>query len=102
MGRFKKGMFLGGLLGAGFSLMMTTKKGRELRDQILDHAADLYTKLKEDLITSGQLEKITKQKYVTKVTKVVNSFVKEKGLPDNTKKMLVKLISAQWSNLKKK
>lgn len=80
--------------------MMTTKKGREMRGQLLDYAADLYGRVREEIIASGLGETITKQKYVAMVTDAVNKYAIENGLAENIKKMLVKLLTTQWQHLK--
>ena len=49
MGTFKKGLFFGGLLGAGLMWLNTTKQGRELRENMLNYAADDITKGKVQL-----------------------------------------------------
>ncbi|HBU06905.1 MAG TPA: hypothetical protein DEB09_02385 [Candidatus Magasanikbacteria bacterium] len=100
MGIFKKGLLLGGLLGAGLMWLNTTKKGKEMRDEMLDHAAEVYVKLKEKILTSEQYYKLTKNEYVKMVQELVNKYAIDNGLAENIKKMVEKLVVAQWSNLK--
>ena len=101
MGRFKKGLFLGGLLGASLTWLNFTKKGKETRAELLDHAAVVYGQVKEKVEASGALDKMTKNKYVKTVQEVVDKYAIENGLADKVKNMVVKLVSSQYNNLKK-
>ncbi len=100
MGKFKKGLFLGGLLGAGLMWLNTTKKGKELREQMLDHAAEVYVKLKEGVLSSDQYKSLTKAKYVKLAKEYVDKYALENGLAENVKSMVMKVVLAQYKNLK--
>ncbi len=100
MGKFKKGLFLGGLLGAGLMWLSTTKKGKEVREQMLDHAAEIYVKLKEEVINSPQYTDLTKNKYVQLVREYVDKYAIQNGLAENVKNMVVKVLNAQWDKLR--
>ncbi|MBU2542008.1 hypothetical protein KJ785_00410 [Patescibacteria group bacterium] len=100
MGKFKKGLCLGGLLGAGLVWLNTTQKGRETREQMLDHAAEVYVKLKEKVLTSEEYKNLNKNQYVKLVTEAVNKYAIENGLAESVKNMVVKVVSAQYKNLK--
>ena len=99
MGRFKKGLFLGGLLGAGMVWMSTTKKGREMREKLLDHAANVYGQVKEKAMASDAWATMTKNKYVAMVQEAVDKYAVQSGLAESMKNFVVKLVSAQWKNL---
>ncbi|MBT3816958.1 MAG: YtxH domain-containing protein [Candidatus Magasanikbacteria bacterium] len=101
MGKFKKGFLFGGLLGAGIMWMSTTKKGREVRDQLLDHAAEVYGRVKVDLLSSKKVKDLNKNMYVKKVTEVVDKYAIENGLADNVKQMVMKVVLQQWDKIKK-
>ena len=101
MGRFKKGLFFGGLLGAGMMWMSTTKKGRETREQLLDHAAQVCVEVKSKVRESGAWENMTRNKYVSLVQEVVEKYAVQHQLPDSVKNMVTKLVSAQWRGLKR-
>ena len=101
MGKFKKGLVFGGLLGAGLMWLSTTKKGREVRDQIFDYAADVYADVKERVATSDQFGKMTKNKYVTLVRETVDKYAIQNGLADNVKNMVVKLVSSQLKSIQR-
>lgn len=100
MGLFKKGLLLGGLLGAGLMWLNTTGKGKEVRDKILDSAADVYVKLKQELLASKQYRQLQKNDYVKLVKEYVDKYAIENGLAENVKNMVIKLVSAQWGKLK--
>ena len=99
MGNFKKGLLLGGLLGAGLMWLSTTKKGRELREEMLDYAADVYVKLKEKILASEVYESMSRNKYMEMVKKFVDKYAVENGLAENVKNMVVKVVSSQWKNI---
>jgi len=101
MGKFKKGLCLGGLLGAGLVWLNTTKKGKELREVMLDKAADVYTDLKEKILSSDQYKKMTKNQYIKMVKKYIDKYAIDNGLAENIKNMVTKVVIAQWNNLKK-
>ena len=100
MGRFKKGLFVGGLLGAGLVWLNTTKKGRETRDQILDHAATVYSKVELEIKDSDAWKNMTKSKYVAMVKENVDKYALENGMAKKVKDMVVKLLNNQWGRLK--
>lgn len=98
---FKKGLFLGGILGAGLMWLNTTAKGKEWREKILDTSADVYVKFKNEVLSSPQYKKLKKNEYVKLVQDYVNKYAIENGLAENVKKIVVKIVSSQWKNLQK-
>lgn len=101
MGKFKKGLFLGGLLGASMVWLNTTKKGREVKGKLLDQAADIYLDLKDKVMQSQALDKLSKQDFVVMVKEAVDKYAVQNGMADKVKNMVTKLISTQWNNLQK-
>jgi len=99
MGKFKAGIFLGGLLGAGLMWLNVTKKGRELREQILDHAAKVYAAIKEKVKTSEQYKNLNKNEYVKLVKEYVDKYAIENGLAEKVKNIIVKVVSSQYGNI---
>jgi len=100
MGKFKKGLFLGGLLGAGMMWLNATKKGKETRDQMLDYAADVYSDVKIKVMESDGWDKMTKTKYYKMVEEVVNKYAVENDLIDSIRDMVEKIVKAQWKKNK--
>ena len=99
MGKFKTGMFLGGILGAGLVWLSTTKKGRETRDQMLDHAGKVYSELKDKVLSSPQYKDLKKNEYVKMVKEYVDKYAIENGLADNVKNIVTKVVQGQWKNM---
>jgi len=102
MGKFKAGMFLGGLLGAGLMWLNVTKKGRETRDELLDHAGKVYAGLKDKVLSSAQYQNLSKSEYVKLVKEYVDKYAIENGLADNVKNIVTKVVQKQWGNLTNK
>jgi gas vesicle protein len=102
MGKFKKGLFIGGLLGAGITWLNVTKKGKETRDQLLDHAAVVYAQVMEKAKVSKAMKDFNKNKYVKIVKEVVDKYAIENGLSEKVKNLVIKLVSTQWKNVDKK
>ncbi|MBD3311276.1 MAG: hypothetical protein GF349_02110 [Candidatus Magasanikbacteria bacterium] len=101
MGRFKKGLFLGGLVGAIMMWLNTTTKGKKVRKQIVENSADVYEKLSDQIMSSESWDKMTKTKYAKMVQEYVDKYAVDNGLADNVKKTIKKLVVSQWGNLKK-
>jgi gas vesicle protein len=100
MGTFKKGLFVGGLLGAALMWLNTTKKGKETREQILDNAAVVYSQVIEKARQSDALTEMTKNKYVKLVKEAVDKYAEENEMAEYLKNMITKVVSAQWKNVK--
>jgi gas vesicle protein len=101
MGKFKKGVFFGGVLGAALVWLNTSTKGKKYRDVLLDQAADVYRDVQERIEESGAMEKITKNKYLSIVREAVDKYAIKNGMAESAKNMIVKLVSSQWNNVKK-
>jgi gas vesicle protein len=100
MGTFKKGIFFGGLLGAGLMWLNTTKRGKELRNAMLDHAAEVYEEVKTKITKSKSWKKLSKNEYVRMVEDAVNTYAVEHNLPDSMRDMVEKIVKAQWKKIK--
>jgi len=99
MGKFKGGLILGGLLGAGLMWLSTTAKGKEVREKLMDQTAEVYENLKKQILTSAQYKKLNKNEYVKLVKESVDKYAIKNGLAENVKNMVIKIVSAQWQNL---
>ena len=100
MGKFKSGMFFGGLLGAGIMWMSLTKKGRAVRDELLDHAAVVYVEAKEKLMASDAWRQMNRSQFVVLVKDLVDRYAVKTGLAKELKELIVKVVVSQWQNLK--
>ncbi len=98
MGNFKKGLFLGGLLGAALLWLNATPKGKEMRAKLLAHAEPLYAQLKASL---KQLDGPTKEMYDALVERAVEEYAAKKELAVDMKNLLVRELKKKWVELKK-
>ena len=96
MGKFNKGLLLGGLLGAAVTWLNVTPKGKEYRDKLLGHADALYGQIKESL---KQLDGPTKEMYDALVERAVAEYADKKEIALDMKGKLVKELKKRWCNL---
>ena len=96
MGKFKKGLFFGGIIGAGITWLNSTKKGKQVRDEMLDHAADVYEKLLEDVKQTDKWKELSEHEYTQKVSEFVDRYAVDTGISDKAKKMVQTLVVDQW------
>ena len=101
MGTFKKGMFLGGLFGAGLMWLNVTKEGKVKRDILLDHARELTHEIKEKITSSSSWQDMSQSHYVTLVTDVVEKYAVKHGLAEQMKRVLIHVLGTQWKTVKK-
>ncbi|MBP9695087.1 MAG: hypothetical protein KBD73_01630 [Candidatus Magasanikbacteria bacterium] len=100
MGKFTKGLFIGAGLGAGLMWLSVTKKGRALRDEMLDHASVVYSDIKDELLSSDAWRKMSKNEYVAVVKEFVDKYAIKNGLASELKELVATLLVTQWQNLK--
>ena len=98
MGMFKKGLFLGGLLGAALMWLNATPKGKEMRAKLLDQANDLYGQLKESI---KQLEGPTREMYDALVERAVEEYAAKKEMAIDMKNQLIRELKKRWKDLEK-
>jgi gas vesicle protein len=96
MGRFKKGLVLGGLLGAGLMWLNATVKGKEYRAKILAHLEPLYNELKTSIM---KLEGPTKEMWDALVERAVEEYAAKKELAMDVKNNLIRELSKKWDKL---
>lgn len=98
MGNFKKGLFLGGLLGAGLMWLNVTPKGREMKAKLMAYAEPMYNELKENI---KKLEGPTKEMYEALVERAVEEIAAKKEMASEMKTMLIKELQKRWVKLEK-
>jgi gas vesicle protein len=98
MGRFKKGLFLGGLIGATLMWLNATPKGKEMRAKLAEHLEPLFNELKASL---KQLEGPTREMYDALVERAVAEYAAKKELADEVKLMLIRELKKRWDKVKK-
>jgi len=96
MGRFKKGLFLGGMLGAALMWLNATTKGKEYRAKMIEHLTPLYAQLKESV---KKLEGPTKEMYCALVERAVEEYASRKEMADDMKANLIKELNKKWDGL---
>ncbi len=98
MGNFKRGLLLGGLVGAAAMWLNVTPKGKEMRAKLLAHLDPLYNELKASI---KQLEGPTKEMYDALVERAVEEYAAKKELAEEMKMLLIKRLKKKWSELEK-
>jgi gas vesicle protein len=96
MGKFKKGLFLGGIVGAGLMWLNTTIKGKQIREKILIHVDGLYAELKENM---KKLDGPTKEMYDALVERAVEEYTDKKQMAGEYKSVMIKELKKKWSGL---
>jgi len=98
MGKFTKGLFFGGLLGAAAMWLNATPQGKEMRAKLMEHLNPLYNQLKESI---KQLEGPTKEMYDALVERAVEEYAAKKEMAADMKEMLLKQLKKKWKELEK-
>jgi len=98
MGGFKKGIFLGGLVGAALMWLNATPKGKEMRSKMMEYLDPLYNELKNSL---KQLEGPTQEMYNALVDRTVEEFAAKKEMAEDFKIQLGKKLKKKWVELEK-
>lgn len=98
MGRFKKGLFLGGLLGATLMWLNATPKGKEMRAKVGEYLDPLYRELKSSL---AQLEGPTREMYEALVDRAVEEYAVKKEMASDMKAVLIRKLKKKWVDLEK-
>lgn len=98
MGNFKKGLLVGGAVGALLTWLNVTPKGKEVRSQILSHLEPLFNELKASL---KQLEGPTKEMYDALVERAVEEYGAKKELAFEVKNSLIHQLKKRWKDLEK-
>lgn len=98
MGRFKKGLFLGSLVGATLMWLNATPKGKEMRAKLMEHLQPLYNELR---VSIKQLEGPTKEMYDALVERAVEEYGARKELAAEMKTALIRNLQKKWKELEK-
>ena len=98
MGRFKKGLILGGLLGAAAMWLGKTPEGKEFRAKLAAHLDPLFAELKTSL---KQLEGPTREMYEALVERAVAEYASKRELALEMKQALIKNLKKKWKEVEK-
>lgn len=96
MGNFKRGLILGGALGAFLTWLNVTPQGKEMREKILQHLEPLYNELK---ISIKQLEGPTQEMWDALVERAVEEYAAKKEMAEDVKNNLTKQLKKKWELL---
>ncbi len=98
MGNFKKGLLVGGAVGAFLTWLNVTPKGKKVRSQIMSHLEPLFNELK---ISLKQLEGPTQEMYDALVERAVEEYGAKAELAFEVKNSLVRQLKKRWKELEK-
>lgn len=98
MGNFKRGLFLGGIVGALLMWLNATPKGKEMRAKLAAHLEPLFKELKVSL---KQLDGPTRDMYDALVERAVEEYGAKKQLADEIKDQLVRKLKKRWDEVEK-
>lgn len=96
MSGFKKGLFLGGLIGAAAAWLAYAPKGKEFKAKMMEHLDPLYNELKNSI---KQLEGPTREMYEALVDRAVEEYSAKKEMAADMKTALVKKLKKKWCQL---
>ncbi len=98
MGTFKKGLFLGGLVGAAIMWLNVTPEGKKMREKLMSQANDLFAQLKDSI---KQLEGPTQEMYDALVERAVEEYAAKKEMALDMKNQLIRELKKRWKVLEK-
>ncbi|MCX6779849.1 MAG: YtxH domain-containing protein [Candidatus Magasanikbacteria bacterium] len=98
MGNFKKGLLVGGAVGAFLTWLNFTPKGKEVRSQIMSHLEPLFNELKSSI---KQLEGPTEEMYDALVERAVEEYGDKWKLAVEVKNSLIHQLKKRWKELEK-
>lgn len=100
MGAIKKTLVMGGLMGAGLIWLTSTKKGKEVRDQLLDQSAEIYMNLKKKAQKLDKKYNITKNQYMKIAKESMDEYFSKHPIPAALKGIIQKVVLSQWETFK--
>jgi gas vesicle protein len=100
MGKVKNTLFLGSLIGAGLVWLTGTKKGKEMRDQILDASADIYLDAKKKLGKMDKKYHVSKTAFTKLAKETLDTYFQKSPLAGTVKDVVLKMVLAHWDNIK--
>lgn len=100
MGAIKKSLFIGGLVSAGLVWLTGTKKGKEVRDQILDASADIFLDAKKKLAKMDKKYHMSKNMFIKLAKETVNTYFEKSPMAETVKDVVLKTVISQWDHIK--
>jgi gas vesicle protein len=99
MNKFNKGLFLGGLLGAGAMWLNTTENGRDLRKKFIEHVENVYKLLKDKIQQTESYQELSRQDFKELLNEIAEKYADRKNLSNMTKKIIVEVINKHWEGI---
>jgi len=87
-------------MSAGLVWLTSTKKGKEVRDQILDQSAEIYLDVKKKLEKMDKKYQMSKSMFTKLAKEAVDSYFEKNPLAGTVKDLVLKTVIAQWDHLK--
>ncbi len=100
MGKIKKTLVLGGLLSAGLVWLTGTKKGKEVREQILDYSADIYLDVKKKVEKMDKKYNVSKSAFTKMVKETADKYFEKSPMAGAVKDVILKTVVSQWEHFK--
>ncbi len=99
--KFKKGLLLGGILGAAALLGFTmTKKGKKFEETVHQKVQDQFKEVTNELKKRlSELQDITQAKFNSLVETIVKEFAKKKALALDIQKNFIQSLQDQWTEV---
>jgi len=87
-------------MGAGLIWLTSTKKGKEVRDQLLDQSAEIYLSLKKKAVKLDKRYNITKSQYIKIAKESMDEYFKKHPIPAAMKGIIQNVVISQWETFK--
>ncbi len=100
MSKLKKALVVGSLVGAGLAWLTSTKKGKETRDKMLDVAADISVQVSKKFKKLEKQYHSSQKMYVKLVQDTVKEYFAKHPSLSLAQSIIVKMVEAQWDNIK--
>ncbi len=91
--KFLEGAVIGAILGVAAGIFLTSKKGKELTENVKDMAADFYKKIAPKLKSLGR---IGEKEYKEFMKEAAENYAKAKDLSSEKAQQLVEETQKTW------
>ena len=96
--KFIEGTVAGIALGVAASIFLTTKKGKEFKNNIEDITADFYKYISSKV---KKIEKMGEKEYKIFMKDAAEQYAKAKKIPEDMSKQLIKNAQQSWKHFSK-
>ncbi len=95
--KLTKGLIAGGIIGGLVASLFMTKKGKQIRQQAMDYAEDLYDEMRK---RAGELSELSWDKLEEVAKTVVKEYGKKKAWAVDVQEDIVEGIKERWLSFK--